>query len=40
MALKKLTKQRDADAYIMMLSRVWEFSSEVHDDNLNQMEEY
>ena len=38
--LKKLTKQRDADAYIRMLLRVWEFSSNVHDDNLDQMEDY
>lgn len=38
--LKKLTKQRDADAYIRMLLRVWEFSSKVHDDNLDQMEDY
>jgi hypothetical protein len=38
--LKKLTQQRDADAYIRMLLRVWEFSSKVHDNNLDQMEDY
>jgi hypothetical protein len=39
-ALKKLTKQRDADAYIRMLLRAWEFSSNVHDENLDDMEKY
>lgn len=38
--LKKLTKQRDANAYIRMLLRVWEFSSNVYNDDLDQMEEY
>ena len=39
-ALKKLTKQRDADAYIRMMLRSWEFSSYIHDDNLDEMEKY
>jgi len=39
-ALKKLTKQRDGDAYIRMLLRGWEFSSYIYDDNLDAMEEY
>lgn len=39
-AIKKLTKQRESDAYIRMLLRAWEFSSYVYDDNLDLMEEY
>lgn len=39
-AIKKLTKQRESDAYIRMLLRVWEFSSHVYDDDLEDMEEY
>ena len=39
-AIKKLTKQRESDAYIRMLLRAWEFSSYVYDDNLDHMEEY
>lgn len=39
-ALKKLTKQRNADAYISTLLRAWEFSSRVHNDDLDAMEEY
>jgi hypothetical protein len=38
--LKKLTKQRDATAYIKMLLRAWEFSSTVTGDNLDAMEHY
>jgi len=38
--LKKLTKQRDAEAYIKMLSRAWEFSSTVHNEDLNAMEQH
>ncbi len=38
--LKKLSKQRDADAYIRMLLRAWEFSSHVHDESLDGMEGY
>jgi hypothetical protein len=37
-ALKKLTKQRDANAYIRMLLRAWEFSNEVHNENFDDME--
>jgi prophage maintenance system killer protein len=39
-ALKELTKQRDADAYIRMMLRAWEFSSHIHDETLNAMEKY
>ncbi len=39
-ALKKLTKQREGDAYIRMLLRAWEFSSNVYDENLDAMEQY
>ncbi len=38
--LKKLTKQRDATAYIKMLFRAWEFSSTVYDEDLDSMEQY
>jgi Fic family protein len=38
--LKKLTKQRNADAYIRMLLRAWEFSSHIHNENLEAMQEY
>ncbi len=37
-ALKKLTKQHDADAFIRMMLRAWEFSSYIHDDSLDEME--
>jgi Fic family protein len=39
-ALKKLTKQRNPDAYIRMMRRAWEFSSNIHDESLNGMENY
>jgi len=39
-ALKKLTKQRDASAYIRMMLRAWEFSSHIHDEDLEEMEKY
>jgi len=39
-ALKKLTKQRDPDAYIRMMLRAWEFSSHIHDESLDAMETY
>ena len=39
-AVKKLTKQRESDAYIRMLLRAWEFSSYVYDDDFNSMEAY
>jgi hypothetical protein len=39
-ALKKLTKQRDPDAYIRMMLRAWEFSSHIHDESLDAMEKY
>jgi prophage maintenance system killer protein len=39
-ALKKLTKQRDADAYIRLMLRAWQFSSYIHDESLHAMEKY
>ena len=39
-SLKKLTKQRDGNAYIRMLLRAWEFSSNIYDDSLDAMEQY
>jgi prophage maintenance system killer protein len=39
-ALKKLTKQREAEAYIRMMLRAWDFSSRVYDENLDSMEKY
>ena len=38
--LKKLTKQRDSDAYTRMLLKAWEFSSNIYEENLDSMEEY
>ncbi len=38
--LKKLTKQRDGDAYTRMLLKAWEFSSNIYDESLDRMEEY
>lgn len=38
--LKKLTKQRDGDAYTRMLLKAWEFSSNIYDVSLDRMEEY
>jgi Fic family protein len=39
-SLKKLTKQRTGDAYIRMLLKAWEFSSNIYGDNLDEMEAY
>ncbi|HEX3934525.1 MAG TPA: Fic family protein, partial [Puia sp.] len=39
-ALKKLTRQRDPDAYIRMMLRAWHFSSTVHDESRDEMERY
>ncbi|MCF8284510.1 MAG: Fic family protein [Sphingobacteriales bacterium] len=39
-ALKKFTKQRKCDTYIKMLQRAHEFSSNVFDENMDDMEEY
>ena len=38
--LKKLTKQREGNAYIRMLLKAWDFSRNVYDDNLDSMEQY
>lgn len=39
-SLKKFTKQRDGDAYIRMLLKAWEFSSNIYDSDLDSMEKY
>ena len=39
-ALKKLTKQRDASAYINMMLRAWEFSRFIVNESLDAMEKY
>jgi hypothetical protein len=39
-SLKKFTKTRDGDAYIRMLLRAWEFSSNLYDKDLDTMEKY
>ncbi len=39
-SLKKLTKQRSGDAYIRMLLKSWEFSSQVYGENLDVMEDF
>ncbi len=39
-SLKKFTKQRDGSAYIRMLLKAWEFSSNVYDKNFEAMEKY
>jgi len=38
--IKKLTKQRDGDAYIRMLQKAWTFSSQVHQQQFDQMEKF
>jgi Fic family protein len=37
-ALRKLTRQRVADAYVRMLLRAYEFSSALVGDNIDEME--
>jgi len=39
-ALKKFTKQRKCDTYIKMLQRAHQFSANVYDDNMDNMQEY
>ena len=39
-ALKKLTKQGDADSYIRMLNKAHEFSENVFGDDMDEMQEY
>ena len=39
-SLKKFTKQRDGDAYIRMLLKAWQFSSNVYDNDFGAMEKY
>ena len=39
-ALKKLTKQSDAKTFIRMMERAREFSKNIYDEDMNQMEKY
>jgi hypothetical protein len=39
-ALRKLTRQRVADAYVRMLLRAYEFSGTLHDENIDEMEKH
>jgi Fic/DOC family len=39
-ALRKLTRQNDTDTYIRMLLRIYEFSSTIYGENIDQMERY
>lgn len=38
--LKKLSKQRNPEAYIKMILHAWEFSSHIHNESFEAMEEY
>ncbi len=38
--LKKLTKQREGNAYVRMLLKAWDFSHNVYGDKLDLMEQY
>jgi hypothetical protein len=38
--LKKLTKQGKCDAYIKMLQRAHEFSANLYDEKMDDMQEY
>jgi hypothetical protein len=40
MSLKKFTKQLTADAYIRMLAKAYEFSSNIFGENIDEMENY
>jgi hypothetical protein len=39
-ALKKLTKQGDCESYIRMLQRAHEFSENIYDENMDEMQKY
>ena len=39
-ALRKLTRQSDAETYIRMFLRLYEFSSSIYGDNIDEMEVY
>jgi hypothetical protein len=39
LALKKLTRQQEPDAYTRMMLRAWDFSSNIYGENRNDMEE-
>ncbi|HYV94738.1 MAG TPA: Fic family protein [Chitinophagales bacterium] len=38
--LRSLTRQSDSDPYIRMLQRVHEFSANIYDEDMNEMQEY
>jgi Fic family protein len=40
LALRKLTRQREPDSYIRMLSRIHEFSSTITGNNIDEMQSY
>jgi len=40
LALKKLTRQREPDALVRMLSRIHEFSSTIAGNNIDEMQSY
>jgi hypothetical protein len=39
-ALKKFTKQRKCDTYIKMLYRAQEFSANIYDEKMDDMQQY
>lgn len=39
-SIKKLTKQREGDVYIRMLQKAWKFSSQIHQQQFDQMEKF
>ena len=39
-ALRKLTRQRVADAHLRMLLRAYEFSSTLHGESIDEMEKH
>jgi hypothetical protein len=39
-ALRKLTRQKDVESYIRMLLRIYAFSATIHDEDIDQMENY
>jgi hypothetical protein len=39
-ALKKFTKQGKCDTYIKMLQKAHEFSANVYDENMDDMQDY
>lgn len=39
-AVRRLTRQRDTDTYLRMLSRIYAYSATIYGDDINQMEKY